>query len=402
MRAVCYLLSLCLTYFAHAQRYEGCSVDVWRVKSRHEPVLAVGSALALPDHESGQLLLPSGGVVLAGCPGAGNSLKLGKGLRHVNATCTSAGTLQVSGKRVTAGDLWCERRSLPVAHMTRRRCGPEGKLHVFELGFNVSRRWLPAIEVCHDTDAANTLYSHHRLLGSLQRFRRKQTARPSFSQGSETGTLYVGVSPPKVYSPSAVLETLAAALGSREVASQMLSQSTLSRGHLAPSGDFILNTQQHASFFYANAAPQWQTFNHGNWLSVESALRNHAQRQSLDLEVWTGTHGVLSLDDTEELYLAGGRRIAVPLFFWKLVHDPRSGTAIVFVGLNNPFATCKAVQVLTQVCPENVCTKAGWARRNWNRPSKGLITCCSAQELAAAVPGAPQVNATGLLRGPRA
>ncbi|XP_049778779.1 uncharacterized protein LOC126175826 [Schistocerca cancellata] len=404
MRAVACLLILCLTYHTDAQRNAGCSVDVWRVKSRHEPVLAVGGALALPDRETGQLLLPKDGVVLAGCPGAGNSLKLDKGLPHVNASCTSTGSLQAPGGRVTAGNLWCENRPLAEAHKTARRCGPSGKLRVFELGFNVSRQWLPVIEACHDADKASTFYSHHQLLGSLLRFRRQQTQpRPTFTQGCESGELFLGVSPSNAYSPSAVQQTLSTTLGSEEKARQLLAQTTLSRGHLAPSADFILNTQQHASFFYVNTAPQWQIFNEGNWLSVESVLRNHAQQQLLDLEVWTGTHGVLTLNDTEgrqkELYLAEGERMAVPLFFWKLVHDPKSGTAIAFVGVNNPFAAGTAAEA--QLCPD-VCGDAGWARRKWNRPNKGRVTCCSAQELAAAVPGAPQVHASGLLAGPRA
>lgn len=402
MRAVACLLSL--LYVAHAQRNEGCSVDVWRVKSRHEPVLAVGNSLALPDRAFGQLLLPSGGAVLAGCPGAGNRLRLDKALPHVNASCTAAGTLQTAGGRVTAGDLWCESRPLAEAHKSSRRCGPGGKLHVFELGFNVSRRWLPVIDVCHDTSTANTFYAHHQLLGSLLQFRRQQTQqRPTFTQGCESGELFLGVSPSQAYSPASVQSRLAAVLGSEEKARQLLARTGLSRGHLAPSADFILNTQQHASFFYVNAAPQWQIFNEGNWLSVESVLRNEAKRQALDLEVWTGTYGVQSLKDAEgrqkELYLAEDNRIPVPELFWKLVYDPKSETAIAFVGLNDPFATGSASEV--SLCPD-VCGDAGWSRRKWNRPGKGRVICCSAQALAAAVPGVPQLNATGLLAGPRA
>lgn len=43
----------------------------------------------------------------------------------------------------------------------------------------------------------------------------------------------------------------------------------LARGHLAAKTDFIYATGQRATFYFINAAPQWQPFNAGNWNWLE-------------------------------------------------------------------------------------------------------------------------------------
>ena len=59
-------------------------------------------------------------------------------------------------------------------------------------------------------------------------------------------------------------------------------------------------------------------------------------------QVFTGTLGQLALKSDEgrmtRIYLSKGKKpyIPVPEFFWKVVYDPSSDDAVVFVGLNNP------------------------------------------------------------------
>jgi DNA/RNA endonuclease G (NUC1) len=56
---------------------------------------------------------------------------------------------------------------------------------------------------------------------------------------------------------------------------------------------------QDASFYFANVAPQWQCFNGGNWAYLENGVRTFVAAYGADLDVYTGTHGVLELDDVD-------------------------------------------------------------------------------------------------------
>jgi DNA/RNA endonuclease G (NUC1) len=64
----------------------------------------------------------------------------------------------------------------------------------------------------------------------------------------------------------------------------------LSRGHLTAKSDFIYGAQQMITFYFINAAPQWQTFNGGNWNSLENDVHELAATKTEDLEVYTGTY----------------------------------------------------------------------------------------------------------------
>ncbi|KOB65166.1 Gag-pol polyprotein [Operophtera brumata] len=78
----------------------------------------------------------------------------------------------------------------------------------------------------------------------------------------------------------------------------------LSRGHLAARADYTLVAEQHATFHYANAVPQWQRGNAGDWAALEevgacmlTARSRQVHRLERAVSVYTGTHGALSLPD---------------------------------------------------------------------------------------------------------
>ena len=56
------------------------------------------------------------------------------------------------------------------------------------------------------------------------------------------------------------------------------SKNFFAKGHLSPDAAFIYQLEQYATYYYINAAPQFQSFNGGNWKQLESATREVAER----------------------------------------------------------------------------------------------------------------------------
>lgn len=87
-------------------------------------------------------------------------------------------------------------------------------------------------------------------------------------------------------------ETVSTLLGSTALGNQFIHATNdffMARGHLVAFGDHPFAAQQQATMVFVNAAPQWQTFNGGNWNSLEINVRALAGRLNRDLIVFTGT-----------------------------------------------------------------------------------------------------------------
>jgi hypothetical protein len=104
--------------------------------------------------------------------------------------------------------------------------------------------------------------------------------------------MFSGLNPTNLYTRATQRQTIGTILGSAALGEQYISLTTdyfLSKGHLTAKADFFYGSQQMVTFFYANAAPQWQTFNGANWNTLEDNVRAFTSRLGSDLEVYTGT-----------------------------------------------------------------------------------------------------------------
>lgn len=160
---------------------------------------------------------------------------------------------------------------------------------------------------------------------------------------------------------------------------------------------------QDATYYYINAAPQWQSFNNGNWKALETAVRNLAAARKADYTIYTGTHGILSLPDvkgvSKDVYLTVDSNnngvIPVPKFYWKVVHDPEAKKATAFVGINHPWIDLKT-DTGAIICPD-VCSQVPWVTFQRTRIPSGYTYCCSVAELSRVVPHAPKLDDLPLL-----
>lgn len=176
----------------------------------------------------------------------------------------------------------------------------------------------------------------------------------------------------------------------------------LSRGHFTAMADFVYASQQIATFHYVNAAPQWQTFNGGNWNLIEIGVRDFADLNGIDLVVYTGPYGVATLphEDTGKdvelyLYVDGSKKgLAVPELYWKVVYNPITTEGVVLLGLNNPY---QEIVTKSVIC-EDVSHKINWL--NWDRKNLtiGYSYACEVDDFRKKVDYLPKFQVKGILR----
>lgn len=279
----------------------------------------------------------------------------------------------------------------------------------------VDELFLNQLTVCHDREASHTLWSSSVIRGASILADDESNTRPAFRKGS----YYPGIDVDKAYTQSVQKSVLARILGSAAQADRFFDVSKgfyFARGHLAPDGnaidgpfaiiwegyrsrlsscslslgDFVDAASQDATYYYVNCAPQWQSFNNGNWKALETAVRELAAGRRASYTIYTGTHGVLTLPDTKgkqkPIYLAKDANnndvLPAPKFYWKIVHDPVAGKATAVVGINNPWADPKEDHHI--ICPD-VCAKVPWITFQRTKLTSGYTYCCTVAKLREAL-----------------
>jgi len=172
---------------------------------------------------------------------------------------------------------------------------------------------------------------------------------------------------------------------------------TLVRGYMAAMTDFIFATEQRSTFHFLNVAPQWQTFNNGNWVSVEISTRSLAANRGLNLDVYTGSWGNEQLWNTagswRNIFLDWpAARIQMPMIYYKILIDQASLSGVVFIGVNNPHLTLTDIQTRGYIiCPDvsNQINYINWTRTNLRR---GYSYACEVHEFTRVVPHIPAIN----------
>ncbi|XP_057378510.1 uncharacterized protein LOC130700475 [Daphnia carinata] len=337
--------------------------------------------------------------VTVACEGTGNVLTA-TNVQINSGKCVTAGSsLQIGTQNLAYGSLGCKTAVKETIKETGT-CAVGGTQ--IEIGWQVSTRFINQMTICHVKSTANTLYSINAICGANVAADDKSNLRPSFRKGA----FYVGINVDTAYSQAGQNVSVANIVGSAQLATTYIDVGKsyyFARGHLAPDGDFIDAGSQDATYYYINAAPQWQSFNNGNWKSLEFGVRDLAIGRGRDLTIYTGTHEILTLADIngvqKPIYLAkdtnNNNVLPAPKYYWKVVHDPVTNTATAIIGINNPHLT--TITGADVFCAD-VCNQLTWMTwTNRFEISKGYMFCCTVDSLRNVVAHAPNLGNLNLL-----
>ncbi|KAL1377132.1 hypothetical protein pipiens_016462 [Culex pipiens pipiens] len=335
----------------------------------------------------------NGETLVVGCANAKNKIASANS-NLANVTCVNGEQFRLSGKKVTYGSLNCS-SSVSASIKAQNRPCAAGTGKLFDIGFEVlGVPFVKYFQSCYNDAKSSVLYTEHELLGGSIDVAQIDNDRPAF----KVGDLKSKVRFSSVYTQTSQRNRLATLLGSEEAAQRYISPgSFFAKGHLTPDGDAVLDTWADATYFYINAAPEWQVINVGNWLRVENAARKVAARLNDTVRVFTGVYDVLQLPDANgrpvPITLAENSQLEAPKWFWKIVHHSGSDSAIALVTLNNPFASEGE-----HLCPD-VCDRFGWGHKEFRELPRGFTYCCSVQDLRKAIKFIPsKADAANILR----
>lgn len=290
----------------------------------------------------------------------------------------------------------CLRNQRNVAIRTGKECYKGASL--LTVGFDIETRFVPLYNICFDEKIEQSYYVQYRLTKFATSAQRANTQRPGWSQGE----FFLAKNVDDLYTFARQRQTLSEILG-EEVATPLLRAGSmfLARGHLAANSDFVFRSHQRATFWFLNAAPQWQSFNNGNWLAIEAASRQLATDRDTTLNVFTGTFGISNFDDrykvSREVFLDINHiRIPVVALFYKILVDEASSSGIVLIGVNNPHLTIEEIKKEYIICTD-VSDKIGYIRWNRNEIRRGFSYACDVNEFLKVVPHVTGIRVSKLL-----
>ena len=334
------------------------------------------------------------------CEGSGNVLTATNAQFNA-AKCgsTASSSLTIGTTSYTYDKLGCTSQP-KESFIESGTCGTGG-VNV-QIGWQQAASFIEQIKVCHVKSNANTLYTVHTVYGASATADDTTNTRPDFRKGN----YYVGIDVATAYTQAQQTITMTNIVGSSTLAAKYIDVAKsyyFARGHLSPDGDFVDAASQDASYYFINAAPQWQSFNNGNWVKLESNVISKADATKADYTVYTGTYGTLTLPDVNgnqrSIYSAFNANsnglIPAPKYYWKVVHDPVAKKAVAFVGINNPHLT--SVSASDVFCTD-ICPQITWS--TWTAPHdipKGYMFCCTVADLRNTVTCAPDLGAVDLL-----
>nr|XP_016997001.2 uncharacterized protein LOC108057311 [Drosophila takahashii] len=386
------------------ERGAPCRVDVQKDLPRPDQAqplyLRPGTDLYWLPNADGHLEIPRGASIELHCSSQSfaplNGESLDAELRSLRVKCVQDNTFEWQGAKIKLRDLVCSHSIPYTVERLDRRCA-DGDVtsspstsFLYRVGYDTGDgRFVATMELCHDPNHLRTHYARHQLTPASVHFQ-KNVKRLKFSPAGH----FAGFDMARIYSHKSQ-EKLMAPLGLIDVKSGLF----LARGHLAAKADLIYASQQRSSFNYMNVAPQWQSFNGGQWAVLEDHTRRYVASSGISASVYTGTYGEMKLAGSKSLHLTTDANnngvLAVPQLFYRvLIDDGHPTRGIALLGVNNPHATLAQIHESYIICDpvEEQVEWLGWMHKSNAKGNlkKGYLYACSVADLARAVGELPR------------
>lgn len=163
------------------------------------------------------------------------------------------------------------------------------------------------------------------------------------------------------------------------------------------SSHYFEEQNMRATEFVSNRAAVWRSVAKGNLQHLQHDVAKFLKltRPHAEVDVYTGTHGVLELrsgHSRTEVFLKAGKRFPVPKYIWTVVHAKQANKAVAVVLLNDPFVAVSEIR--EAVFCESACSRVPWLHelrrnRNYESPVYGLVFCCSLHNFTSVVTEMP-------------
>ncbi|XP_053620929.1 uncharacterized protein LOC128681220 [Plodia interpunctella] len=359
------------------------------------PVYLQNGEFLVPNKTSSDIYLKRSETLLIACPGDKRHVVLANNSAHSNvveAHCINNDTFRVDRWIGHFKDIRCNNQPWFTTEETGESCYQGGR--VYRVGYQIQKRFHTLYEACFDQANAHTHYvKHHLSPGAMIT---QNGTRPQFIEGNLFGKVRMA----ELYKVKNQKEQLDDILGSGMADNYLTKKEFLTRGHLAARADFNLRAEQRASFHYINTAPQWFRGNAGDWAALEDAVRRRVDAQDSGLLIYTGTHGVLTLLDSggnfRDIYLTADENnnpiVPVPMYYYKLVYDPKKRTAAAFVSINSSFFN-KTITTRLTFCDAE-CSRHNWLK--WRSNDGTFSFCCDYDDFVDKISYLPKLDVRGI------
>ncbi|XP_014088515.2 uncharacterized protein [Bactrocera oleae] len=323
-----------------------------------------------------------------------NTAGISRKKRVIRPRCLQGTTFTLNGEKYEFRQFLCTQRVKYTVERTAKTCA-NNSAQLYRVGYNLTRtHFLETMQVCHDDDELRTHYVRYTLQPANQYYQ-PGVKRLNFSKAKHFTQYDMNY----LYSQRNQQQQATQLLGSEAHAQTCFDKKSLflSRGHLAAKADMIYATQQRTTYTFFNVAPQWQSFNGGQWATLEERVRAFVKKLKQTVICYTGTVGVMHLRTAsgnmrQPYYLSYDKNnnglLPVPALYFRIIVAAAERAGIVLLGTNDPFATMREIHEEYVICTD-VREQVPWLKWMQNREGSsksGYLYACRVDEFIKMVP----------------